>query len=62
MLKSLQKDYNFIEITDEKEYPENSLSPEWLEELDRRSEYMEKHPDSGKTWEEVKQNLLRHDI
>jgi len=60
MLKSLQKDYTFIEIKDNKEYPENDLSPEWLEELDRRSAYLEKHPNEGKTWDEVKQNLLKN--
>jgi hypothetical protein len=60
LLKSLQKDYDFIEIINENIYPEEELAPEWLEELDRRAEYMELHPDAGKTWDEVKQNLLKN--
>jgi hypothetical protein len=60
LLKSLQKDYNFIEINEEVQYPEFDLSPEWLEEIDRRAEYMENHPDEGKTWDEVKRNLLKN--
>jgi len=61
LLKSLQKDYDFIEIEAEKQYAEDGLPPQWLEELDRRAEYMEKHPDEGKSWDEVKQNLIKKD-
>ncbi len=61
LLKSLQKDYDFIRIEDDNKYPEDGLSPQWLEELDKRSEYMEKHPEAGKSWDEIKQNLLKND-
>ena len=30
MLKSLQKDYDFIEIYNDINYPEDELSPEWI--------------------------------
>lgn len=55
MLKAFQEEFDYIDISEEtEEYNSEELSPEFLEELDRRSEYMEKHPDEGKTWEEVK--------
>lgn len=55
MLKAFQEEFDYIDISEETEdYNSEELSPEFLEELDRRSEYMEKHPDEGKTWEEVK--------
>ena len=55
MLKAFQEEFDYIDITEEKEdYRKEEFSSEFLEELDRRSEYMEQHPDEGKSWDEVK--------
>lgn len=56
LLKSLQKDYQFIEVTEENQYADEELSPEWVEELEKRAAYMAQHPNEGKTWEDVKKN------
>ena len=55
MLKAFQEEFDYIDISEEnEEYQTEEFSFEFLEELDKRSEYMEKHPDEGKTWDEVK--------
>ena len=54
MLKELAKDYSFLSISEEIDEVQENI----LHELDARSEYMKKHPDEWKTWEEVKNNLM----
>ena len=55
MLKAFQEEFDYIDISEEKDdYKSDEFSPEFLEELDKRSEYMEKHPEEGKSWDEVK--------
>ena len=53
MLKELAQDYPFLTISEDSDVQENVL-----QELDARYEYMLKHPDEWKTWEEVKNNIL----
>jgi hypothetical protein len=54
MLKELAHDYPFLQIyEDEPELPENIA-----EELEARYRYAKKNPEKGKSWEEVKSNLL----
>jgi hypothetical protein len=54
MLKAFQKEFDYIDISEDDEYQDNELSPDFLEELDKRAEYMENHPDEGKSWDEIK--------
>jgi len=55
MLKAFQKEFDYINISeDSDDYQNDELSPEFLEELDKRAEYMETHPNEGKSWDEVK--------
>ena len=55
MLKAFQEEFDYIDISEENEdYKNNEFSPEFLEELDKRAEYMENHPNEGKSWDEVK--------
>jgi len=55
MLKAFQKEFDYIDISEDKDYSQSEeFSPEFLEELDRRSEYMENHPNEGKSWDDVK--------
>lgn len=54
MLKAFQKEFDYIDISEDDEYQDNELSPDFLEELDKRAEYMENHPDDGKSWDEIK--------
>lgn len=57
MLKTFEKEFEDIQIfEDHSTYASDELSPELLQELDRRMEYMEKHPEAGKTWDEIKKN------
>jgi hypothetical protein len=55
-LKSLSKDYPFIQITEENE-PE--LNDEIVAELDSRYEHFIKHSHEYKNWEEVKQKYSK---
>jgi len=55
MLKAFQKEFDYIDISEENtDYNNDEFSPEFLEELDKRAEYMENHPNEGKSWDEVK--------
>ena len=56
MLLALSKDYDFLKIVAEDE--EYELTIEQEAELDRRYENFLKNPRNGKTWKEVKQNLI----
>lgn len=56
MLKALALDYNFLQILEDDFSSE--LTPEQEKELDSRYEYVVKNPTVGKSWDEVKQNLL----
>lgn len=56
MLKALAVDYPFLQIYEDDAYPE--LTEEQQKELERRYEYVLKNPSEGKSWEEVKRNLL----
>ncbi len=54
MLKELAQDYSFLQVyEDESELPENLA-----EELEARYRYAKENPEEGKSWEEVKSNLL----
>ena len=55
MLKAFQEEFDYIDISEENsDYNNDEFSPEFLEELDKRAEYMENHPNEGKSWDEVK--------
>ena len=54
MLKELAKDYSFLNIAEDS----NSIQQNILNELDARSEYMNKHPEDGESWEKVKNDIL----
>ncbi len=56
MLKALALDYKFLEILEDN-FP-SELTSEQEKELDSRYEYVIKNPTVGKSWSEVKQNLL----
>ncbi len=56
MLKALGVDYEFLQILEDDTSLE--LTPEQKKELDSRYEYVLKNPTEGKSWDEVKQNLL----
>ncbi len=55
MLKQLAKDYSFLSIYEE----ETGLSEEMEKEMEARYKYSIKNPEMGKSWEEVKGNLLK---
>ncbi len=55
MLLSLSEDYDFLKVVDD----HGELSHEREEELDRRYENFLKNPRSGKSWDEVKRNLMQ---
>ena len=55
MLTELSRDYPFLKV-----YEEGNLLSDRLEkELDKRLIYVKNHPDVGKSWEEVKNDLTR---
>ena len=55
MLKAFQEEFDYIDISEENvDYKNNEFSSGFLEELDKRAEYMENHPNEGKSWDEVK--------
>jgi hypothetical protein len=56
MLKALALDYNFLQILEDDF--SSALTPEQEKELESRHEYVIKNPTIGKSWDEVKQNLL----
>jgi len=55
MLLTLSKDNDFLKVVEE----EAELTQVQEEELDRRYEHFLKNPRSGKSWEEVKQSLMK---
>jgi len=55
MLLTLSKDNDFLKVVEE----EAGLTQVQEEELDRRYEQFLKNPRSGKSWEEVKQSLMK---
>jgi hypothetical protein len=55
MLLTLSKDNDFLKVVEE----EAELTQIQEEELDRRYEQFLKNPRSGKSWEEVKQSLMK---
>jgi hypothetical protein len=57
LLKTLAKDYDFLEIVDESAN-DIKLSKEQQEELDKRFEYVVKNPKEGKSWDEIERKLL----
>ena len=58
MLKALSIDYDFLQIYENNEIADTNLTPEQEKELDSRYEYVLRNPTVGKSWDEVKQNLL----
>ena len=54
MLKELSSDYPFISVFEE----DLGLSEEMEKEFDSRYEFVMKNKELGKSWEEVKNNLL----
>jgi hypothetical protein len=54
MLKELSSDYPFISVFEE----DLGLSEEMEKEFDSRYEFVMKNKELGKSWEEVKSNLL----
>ncbi|MFN8254078.1 MAG: hypothetical protein U0W24_00195 [Bacteroidales bacterium] len=57
LLKTLAKDYDFLEIINKQEYYMN-LSKEQLEEIDLRFEYVLKNPKEGKSWDEIERKIF----
>lgn len=55
MLKELAVDYPFLSIYED----ESGLSDEMEKELESRYKYVMKNPETGKSWQEVKNNLLK---
>jgi ABC-type proline/glycine betaine transport system substrate-binding protein len=55
MLKELSEDYSFLTISEDIDDVQENI----LQELDARQEYMKSHPDEWKTWEEVKNNIMK---
>ncbi len=56
LLKTFAKDYDFLQIYKGSEY---EITEEMKKELDRRYEYFLQNPDEGKSWDEVRRNLLK---
>ncbi len=54
MLKELATDYPFLSIYED----ETGLSEVMEQELDKRYKYAIKNPEVGKSWSDVKNNLL----
>jgi uncharacterized membrane-anchored protein YhcB (DUF1043 family) len=54
MLKELAQDYPFLQIYEDK----SELSENLAEELEVRYRYAKNHLKEGKSWEDVKSNLL----
>jgi hypothetical protein len=57
LLKTLAKDYDFLQIINKQDYYIN-LSKEQLEEIDSRFEYVLKNPEEGKSWDEIERKLF----
>lgn len=55
MLLSLSEDYEFLKVVDD----DGELTQVQEEELDRRYKNFLKNPGSGKSWDEVKRNLMQ---
>jgi len=55
MLKELAADYAFLSIYED----ESGLSDKMEKELESRYKYVMKNPGLGKSWEDVKVNLLK---
>lgn len=55
MLKELAANYPFLSIYEDK----TGLSEVMEQELDKRYKYAMKNPETGKSWSEVKNNLIR---
>ena len=53
-IKELVGDNPFVSIYEE----ETGLSDDMVQELERRYEQVIKNPQDGKSWEEIKKNLL----
>lgn len=53
MLRTLAKDYDFLQITEDS----IALTAEQDRELGRRHKYVKKNPTVGKTWEEIEKSL-----
>lgn len=56
MIKELAGDCPFVSIYKD----ETGLSSEMEKELDMRYKHILKNPDEGKSWDEVKSDLLSH--
>lgn len=54
LLKELAKDYSFISIVEDNQ----ELTPDIVEELEFRYNYMLEHPEDGESWEVVKNRIL----
>lgn len=57
LIETLEK-VNIVSDEQETYIRTNTLTKEQEEELDRRYKYVLENPTEGKTWEEVKSNLL----
>jgi len=57
MLLTLSQDYDFLKLIINNE--ESELSAEQEEELERRYKIFLENPKNGKSWNEVKANLLK---
>ena len=53
-LKELAKDYSFISVIEDNQ----ELTPDMVEELEFRYNYMLEHPEDGESWEVVKNRIL----
>lgn len=53
MLRTLAKDYDFLQITEDT----NVLTAEQEKELSRRQRFVKKNPTVGKTWAELEKSL-----
>ncbi len=53
LLRELAKDYSFLSIEEDV-----GLSENIVQELESRYQYVIENPEDGKSWEEVKKNLL----
>lgn len=56
MLLALSNDYSFLQLITK--HTDNELTPEQEEELDVRYHEFIRNPNNGKTWNEVKDNLM----
>ena len=53
-LKELAKDYSFISVSEDNQ----ELTPDMVEELEFRYNYMLEHPEDWESWEVVKNSIL----